>query len=69
MFCPKQCQTWDFPLTAFWGRKNPVTSHRPIGQMAQDFAAAFGVGLSDKHVYPVDVRKGADCDGDNSSPE
>jgi hypothetical protein len=38
-----------------WNYKGENTSIRHIGQMAQDFAAAFGVGAHDRRIHPVDA--------------
>ena len=43
------------PVTA-WSYKAEGTAVRHIGPMAQDFAAAFGVGDSDKHIHMVDAN-------------
>jgi hypothetical protein len=39
-----------------WSYKSDDESIRHIGPMAQDFAAAFGVGEDDKHIHPVDAN-------------
>lgn len=39
-----------------WNYKNQDPSIRHIGLMAQDFAAAFGVGESDKRINMVDAN-------------
>jgi hypothetical protein len=39
-----------------WNYKWDDSSVRHIGPMAQDFAAAFGVGEDDKHIHPVDAQ-------------
>jgi hypothetical protein len=39
-----------------WNYKWDDESIRHIGPMAQDFAKAFEVGDSDKHIYPVDAQ-------------
>ena len=39
-----------------WNYKWDDTTIRHIGPMAQDFAAAFGVGEDDKHICPVDAQ-------------
>jgi WD40 repeat protein len=39
-----------------WNYKWNDTAIRHIGPMAQDFAAAFGVGEDDKHISPVDAQ-------------
>ncbi len=39
-----------------WNYKWDDESIRHIGPMAQDFAKAFEVGDSDKHIYPVDAN-------------
>lgn len=38
-----------------WNYKTDDPSIRHIGPMAQDFAAAFGVGEDDKHIHSVDA--------------
>jgi hypothetical protein len=38
-----------------WNYKGEDASVRHIGPMAQDFAAAFGVGEDDRHIHPVDA--------------
>src|SRR5207248_11550636 len=38
-----------------WSYKSQDTSVRHIGPMAQDFAAAFGVGEDDRHINLVDT--------------
>jgi hypothetical protein len=38
-----------------WNYKADAPSIRHIGPMAQDFAAAFGVGEDDRHIHPVDA--------------
>ena len=43
------------PVTA-WSYKTDGASVRHIGPMAQDFAAAFSVGHSDKHIHMVDAN-------------
>ena len=43
------------PITA-WSYKSEGASVRHIGPMAQDFAAAFGVGDSDKHIHMIDAN-------------
>lgn len=43
------------PVTA-WSYKSEGASVRHIGPMAQDFAAAFGVGDSDKHIHMIDAN-------------
>jgi hypothetical protein len=40
---------------ASWNYKVQPPSIRHIGPMAQDFAAAFGVGEDDKHIHPSDA--------------
>lgn len=37
-----------------WNYTSDDASIRHIGPMAQDFAAAFGVGVDDRHIHPVD---------------
>jgi hypothetical protein len=44
----------DVPIET-WNLKSQPDSIRPIGPMAQDFAAAFGVGEDDKHIGTVDA--------------
>lgn len=39
-----------------WNYKWDDASVRHIGPMAQDFAAAFGVGKDDRHIHPVDAQ-------------
>jgi hypothetical protein len=39
-----------------WNYKTQDSSIRHIGPMAQDFAAAFGVGEDDKHINVVDAN-------------
>ncbi|MGH2618030.1 MAG: tail fiber domain-containing protein [Thermomicrobiales bacterium] len=43
----------DLPITA-WNYTSDDSSIRHIGPMAQDFAAAFGVGADDRHIHPID---------------
>jgi hypothetical protein len=38
-----------------WNYKAENASIRHIGQMAQDFASAFGVGEDDRRIHPVDA--------------
>jgi hypothetical protein len=38
-----------------WNYKSEATSVRHIGPMAQDFSAAFGVGMDDRHISTVDA--------------
>jgi len=38
-----------------WNYKSQATSVRHVGPMAQDFAAAFGVGDDDRHITTVDA--------------
>ena len=38
-----------------WNYKTDDPSVRHIGPMAQDFAAAFGVGSDDRHIATVDA--------------
>jgi hypothetical protein len=45
----------DLPIQK-WNYKWDDPSVRHIGPMAQDFAAAFGVGEDDKHIHPVDAQ-------------
>ncbi len=40
--------TWNYTFD------NPAVRH--IGPMAQDFAAAFGVGADDRHIYGIDAQ-------------
>jgi hypothetical protein len=37
-----------------WNYTGDDPSIRHIGPMAQDFAAAFGVGVDDRHIHPID---------------
>jgi hypothetical protein len=37
-----------------WNYTSDEASVRHIGPMAQDFAAAFGVGADDRHIHPID---------------
>jgi hypothetical protein len=41
------------PISRWHYTNNPATPH--VGPMAQDFYAAFGVGLDDKHIATVDA--------------
>lgn len=36
-----------------WSYKGEATRH--LGPMAQDFAAAFGLGADDRHIFPLDA--------------
>ena len=36
-----------------WSYKGETTRH--LGPMAQDFAAAFGLGADDRHIFPLDA--------------
>jgi hypothetical protein len=36
-----------------WSYKGEPTRH--LGPMAQDFAAAFGLGQDDRHIFPLDA--------------
>jgi hypothetical protein len=45
----------DLPIQT-WSYKWNDAAIRHIGPMAQDFAAAFGVGEDDKHICPVDAQ-------------
>ena len=38
-----------------WHYKGDATSVQHLGPMAQDFAAAFGLGQDDRHIAPLDV--------------
>ena len=38
-----------------WNYRSQATSIRHIGPIAQDFAAAFGVGEDEKHISTVDA--------------
>lgn len=38
-----------------WNYKGESPAIRHIGPMAQDFAAAFAVGVDDKHIHPIDA--------------
>lgn len=40
------------PLSEWSYRENPGTRH--IGPMAQDFHAAFGLGIDERHITPLD---------------
>lgn len=42
------------PLSS-WSYKSDASAARHVGPMAQDFAAAFGLGQDDRHVAPSDV--------------
>jgi hypothetical protein len=39
---------------ATWNYTSDDPAVRHIGPMAQDFAAAFGVGADDRHIHPID---------------
>ena len=39
---------------ATWNYRHDDPAVRHIGPMAQDFAAAFGVGADDRHIHPLD---------------
>jgi hypothetical protein len=41
------------PISRWHYTNNPITPH--VGPMAQDFYAAFGVGLDDRHIATVDA--------------
>ncbi|MGH2614268.1 MAG: tail fiber domain-containing protein [Thermomicrobiales bacterium] len=43
----------DLPIST-WNYTSDDPSIRHIGSMAQDFAAAFGVGADDRHIHPID---------------
>ena len=43
----------DLPISA-WNYATDDPAVRHIGPMAQDFAAAFGVGADDRHIHPID---------------
>ena len=43
----------DLPIST-WNYTSDDSSVRHIGPMAQDFAAAFGVGTDDRHIHPID---------------
>jgi Chaperone of endosialidase len=45
----------DLPLTT-WSYRADDPRVRHIGPMAQDFAAAFGVGEDDRHIHTVDAN-------------
>ncbi len=36
-----------------WSYKGEAARH--LGPMAQDFAAAFGLGADDRHIFPLDA--------------
>ena len=42
------------PITTWVFKSRPETRH--IGPMAQDFAAAFALGIDDKHIATVDAE-------------
>ena len=39
-----------------WNYKTDPPSVRHLGPMAQDFAAAFGLGDSDRHIHAIDAQ-------------
>jgi hypothetical protein len=43
----------ELPIST-WNYTSDDPSVRHIGPMAQDFAAAFGVGADDRHIHPID---------------
>lgn len=43
----------ELPIST-WNYTSDDASVRHIGPMAQDFAAAFGVGVDDRHIHPID---------------
>jgi hypothetical protein len=43
----------DLPIST-WNYTSDEPAIRHIGPMAQDFAAAFGVGANDRHIHPID---------------
>jgi hypothetical protein len=45
----------DLPLTT-WSYRADDPRVRHLGPMAQDFAAAFGVGEDDRHIHTVDAN-------------
>ena len=43
----------ELPIST-WNYLSDDPAIRHIGPMAQDFAAAFGVGVDDRHIHPID---------------
>lgn len=43
----------ELPIST-WNYRSDAPTIRHIGPMAQDFAAAFGVGVDDRHIHPLD---------------